>query len=61
MRDNLLFFGIPEEKGENDTDCVVKVLDLIENKLEIADAKSNIKLHRAHRIGRFVSPKKHDL
>ncbi|XP_053395796.1 uncharacterized protein LOC128555965 [Mercenaria mercenaria] len=57
MRDNLLFFGIPEVRGENDADCVEKVLDLIESKLEIEDAKINIKLHRAHRIGKFDNSK----
>ncbi|XP_053391044.1 uncharacterized protein LOC128553878 [Mercenaria mercenaria] len=57
MRDNLLFFGIPEVKGESDSDCVEKVLDLIKNKLEIKNAKSSIKLHRAHRIGKFDNAK----
>jgi hypothetical protein len=57
MRDNLLFFGIPEEKGEKDSDCVNKVLDLIENKLQVENASENIKLHRAHRIGRYDSKK----
>lgn len=53
MRDNLLFFGITEEKDEKDSDCVNKVLDLIENKLQINNAKEEIKIHRAHRIGRY--------
>ena len=53
MRDNLLFFGIPEEKGERDDDCVRKVLRMIEEKCNIKDASTDIKLHRAHRIGRF--------
>lgn len=57
MRDNLLFFGIPEVKGEKDTDCTDKVLDLIETQLEIQNAKAEIKLHRAHRIGRFIQTK----
>lgn len=50
MRDNLLFFNIPEEKDEN---CEAKVLDIIESKLKIADAKTNIKLQRTHRVGAF--------
>ncbi|XP_052820388.1 uncharacterized protein LOC128246236 [Mya arenaria] len=61
MRDNLLFFGIPENTDpnnrESDADCVEKVLELIETKMEIADAKQSIKLHRAHRIGRFNNSK----
>ena len=40
-------------KNETDDDCVEKVLDLIENELEISNAKVEIKLHRAHRVGRF--------
>ena len=48
-----MFYKIPEERNETDDDCVEKVLDLIENDLEIPNAKTEIKLHRAHRIGRF--------
>lgn len=54
MRDNLLFFKLPEEKDEN---CEQKVLDFVEEKLGIANAKSDIKLQRAHRIGRFNKDK----
>ena len=53
MRDNLLFFGIPEVKNETDSDCVQKVLTLIEAKCNIENATTDIKLHRAHRIGGF--------
>lgn len=53
MRDNLMFYKIPEERNETDNDCVEKVLDLIENDLEIPNAKTEIKLHRAHRVGRY--------
>lgn len=53
MRDNLLFFGIEEEKGEKDSDCCAKVLSLIEEKLGHENATEEIKLHRAHRIGKF--------
>ncbi|XP_053384035.1 uncharacterized protein LOC128550067 [Mercenaria mercenaria] len=54
MRENLLFFYIPEEKDEN---YERKVLDLIESKLQIDDAKINIKLQRTHRVGVFKESK----
>ena len=53
MRDNILFFGIPEQRDDCDSDCVNKVLTVIEEKCKIEEAKTNIKLHRAHRIGRY--------
>ena len=53
MRDNLIFFGIPEEKGETDEDCVRKILSFIEEQLDMEAASIHIKLHRAHRMGRF--------
>ena len=53
MRDNLIFYKIPEAVGETDADCVQKVVDLIENDLEIENANRDIKLHRAHRMGKF--------
>ena len=49
MRDNLLFFNIPEEKDENPTDLIH---ELLEKKLEIKDAQYVVKIDRAHRIGR---------
>lgn len=57
MRDNLIFYKIPEERGETDDVCVRKVLQLIENELKIEDATTKIKLHRAHRMGRFDATK----
>lgn len=53
MRDNLLFYKIPEAINETDADCADKVLGLIEDTMGIDNARNNIKLHRAHRIGRF--------
>ena len=53
MRDNLLFFGIQEEKGETDAMCMSKVLEVIEKGCKIENAMSEMKIHRAHRIGRF--------
>ncbi len=54
MRDNLLFFKIPEEKDEQ---CEKKILDFMESKLRIENASRDIKLHRVHRIGRYNSAK----
>ncbi|XP_060557589.1 uncharacterized protein LOC132717995 [Ruditapes philippinarum] len=54
MGDNSLFFNIPEEKDEN---CESKLLDLMESKLQITDAKTSIKLQRSHRIGGFTPSK----
>ncbi|XP_053396035.1 uncharacterized protein LOC128556130 [Mercenaria mercenaria] len=54
MRDNLLFFKLLEEKEEN---CVQKVLELIENDMKIENAKQEIKLHRAHRVGKYNNTK----
>jgi hypothetical protein len=48
MRDNLLFFGIPELPDEDPSKVVV---DFIKTTLEITDA-SDIKLDRVHRMGR---------
>ena len=57
MRDNLMFYRIPEERGETDDSCVEKVLGLIEDAMGIENARDTIKLHRAHRIGKFSASK----
>ncbi|KAJ8307756.1 hypothetical protein KUTeg_014692 [Tegillarca granosa] len=49
MRDNLLFFNITETNGE---DCVNVIDEFCGNKLGIRDAK-DIKIDRAHRIGKY--------
>lgn len=54
MRDNLIFYKIREEKDEN---CENKILDFIENQMHIDNAKTEIKLHRAHRIGTYDGTK----
>ncbi|KAH3804196.1 hypothetical protein DPMN_132478 [Dreissena polymorpha] len=53
MRGNLLFYKIPDKKDEH----FEKILDFIESKLRIENASRNIKLHRAHRLGRYNSAK----
>jgi len=52
MRENLLFFGIPEcdylpENGEN---CEAKIKDFIKSMLDI---NTDISIDRAHRLGRY--------
>lgn len=42
MRDNLLFYRIPEERGETDDDCMRKVLEFIENTLELKMHKERL-------------------
>ena len=49
MRDNLLFFNIPEHEKENTTEIIH---DLLEQKIEIEDAHKHVKIDRSHRIGR---------
>ena len=53
MRDNLILYRIPEQREETDDDCVQKSLTFIEDNLKIQNARTEIKLHRAHRMRRF--------
>jgi len=56
MRDNLLFFNIPEENSfeqRKNKNCIEKVLEICKNDLQIGGYASNFKLDRAHRIGRY--------
>ena len=57
MRDSLLFYNIPEENGETDDTCVQKVLNIMENDMNIDNASRDIKLQRVDRIGRFNNGK----
>ena len=49
MRDNLIFYNIKELKNENVTDVIHNVL---ENQLELENAKSLVKIDRTHRLGK---------
>ena len=49
MRDNLLFFNMPENKDENTTEMIHEIL---ETKLGIEDARAKVKIDRSHRIGK---------
>lgn len=57
MRDNLLFYNVDEERGETDDACMEKVLGIIEDEMRIENARRDVRLHRAHRIGRFINGK----
>ena len=50
MRDNMLFYRIPEVKDEN---CDEKVPKVIEEKLSIENATKERKVHRAHMVGAY--------
>jgi hypothetical protein len=49
MRDNLLFYNMPEESDENTTAMIHK---LLEEKLGFEDAAMKIKINRSHRLGK---------
>ena len=49
MRDNPIFFNIPETDKENTTQIIHEIL---ENKMEMKDASSRIKIERPHRLGK---------
>ena len=49
MRDNLLFCNVEEEEKENTDE---KIYQILEEKLEIRDARSRIKIDRSHRVRR---------
>ena len=57
MRDNLLFYNVDEERGETDDACMEKVLGIIEDEMRIENARRDMSVHRAHRIGRFTNGK----
>lgn len=49
MKDNLIFYNIPEVNGE---DCVSEIHKFIEEKLHIKSAKENVKIKSANRLGK---------
>ena len=51
MRENLLFFGLAEYKGERKENCVSLIDDFCETQLGLSSIGENIE--RAHRIGKF--------
>jgi archaellum component FlaC len=52
MRNNLMFYYIPEQQNEPPENCVAKVYNILENNLQIESATSTIPIERAHRIGK---------
>ena len=61
MMDNLSFFGIDEcgtfEDGMQEK-CAEKIHEFREKELGIPNAKGQVKIDRAHRIGKFMHGKK---
>lgn len=60
MRDNLLFFGFSEPATFDERrseDCARKILNFCAETLKIENAHSEIKIERAHRVGKYVSQK----
>ena len=51
MRDNLLFFNIDEPTGEEKENMTEIILALLEDKLEIPDARNKVKIDRSHQLG----------
>jgi chromosome segregation ATPase len=49
MLDNLLFYNVEEEERENTEEKIYQILD---EKLQIPDARSRIKMDRSNRVGR---------
>jgi len=61
MRDNLLFFGLPEEatgQARRDENCTKKIIEFCVDHLAIPDAGARFKIDRAHRIGNYAVNKK---
>ena len=52
MRDTLMFYNFKEKKGETDQHCMKKLYALMENELDLQNART-IQFHRVHRVGRF--------
>ena len=53
MRDNHIFYRIHEQSEETDEDCEQKILTFIEDNLKLQNARTEIKRHRFHRMGRL--------
>ena len=49
MHDNLVFYDIQEQVGEN---AMEKIFGFLGNELKIESPQQNIKIYRAHRMGR---------
>ena len=49
-RDNLILDGIPEKTGESSMDCLNSVYSILENQMNIPEARA-IKFVRCHRLG----------
>ena len=58
-RNNLLFHGVPERKGETWEGCEVAMRKILEEKLGMEEAwsESDIATDGAHRVGKFTKNK----
>lgn len=57
-RDNLLFHGIKEMKGETDADCKRKIYNILVRKMQLLPNQvNNMRVVRCHRKGRFIPGK----
>ena len=53
-RDNLLFYGISEVRGETDLDCKRKIYNLLTTRLELPPhVVNNMRVVRCHRYGPY--------
>ena len=52
MRDNLLFHGIPQSQGENNTESEKKLRDFLKDTLKMPNA-DDISFERVHRLGKL--------
>ncbi len=54
-RDDLLFYGISEERNDTDEHCQRKIYELHRSKSDIPQhIQDNMKIVRCHRIGRYI-------
>ena len=53
-RNNLVFEGIRESRGETDFHCYSKVVDALSNIPDLSDYAFHIRISRCHRVGPFI-------
>ena len=52
MRDNLIFYNIRDDRGEQNEACAQKLIDFLEYEMKVENARS-IRFDRIHRLGRY--------
>jgi ribA/ribD-fused uncharacterized protein len=53
-RDNVIFDGIPEKKGETDYDCYCKIVNELSRVADIGDYAGEMRISRCHRLGPYT-------